>query len=98
MNSFWTSKPPALKVMSLGYFLFGLGAETSIVVITKTIAKWFKGGWGDIIESTLADLDEDIFNKKFVQRLLREQRMGLNNTKRLFTLMMFELWRRKYLN
>jgi MFS family permease len=43
MNSFWTSKPPALKVMSLGYFLFGLGAETSIVVITKTIVKWFKG-------------------------------------------------------
>jgi nitrate/nitrite transporter NarK len=29
--------------MSLGYFLFGLGAETSIVVITKTVAKWFKG-------------------------------------------------------
>jgi hypothetical protein len=43
MNSFWMSKPPALKVMSLGYFLFGLGAETSIVVITKTIVKWFKG-------------------------------------------------------
>ena len=43
MNSFWTSKSPALKVMSLGYFLFGLGAETSIVVITKTIVKWFKG-------------------------------------------------------
>jgi len=43
MDSFWTSKAPALKVMSLGYFLFGLGAETSIVVITKTITKWFKG-------------------------------------------------------
>ncbi len=43
MNSFWTGKSPALKVMSLGYFLFGLGAETSIVVITKTIVKWFKG-------------------------------------------------------
>jgi MFS family permease len=43
MNSFWASKSPALKVMSLGYFLFGLGAETSIVVITKTVVKWFKG-------------------------------------------------------
>ncbi|OFY57209.1 MAG: hypothetical protein A2Y87_11375 [Bacteroidetes bacterium RBG_13_46_8] len=43
MDSFWKSKVPALKVMSLGYFLFGLGAETSIVVITKTVVKWFKG-------------------------------------------------------
>jgi len=43
MGSFWKSKSPALKVMSLGYFIFGLGAETSIVVITKTVVKWFKG-------------------------------------------------------
>lgn len=43
MSSFWKSKTPALKVMSLGYFIFGLGAETSIVVITKTVVKWFKG-------------------------------------------------------
>ncbi|MFP4366266.1 MAG: MFS transporter, partial [Bacteroidales bacterium] len=33
MNSFMTSYSPALKVTSLGFFLFGLGAETSIVVI-----------------------------------------------------------------
>ena len=43
MNSFLTSKSPALKMMSLGYFIFGLGAETSIVVITKIVVKWFKG-------------------------------------------------------
>jgi len=34
---------PALKMMTLGFFLFGFGAETSIVVITKTLVKWFKG-------------------------------------------------------
>ncbi len=43
MNSFLTSYSPALKVTSLGFFLFGLGAETSIVVISKVIVKWFKG-------------------------------------------------------
>jgi MFS family permease len=43
MGSFWKTMSPPLKVMSLGYFLFGLGAETSIVVITKTVVKWFKG-------------------------------------------------------
>jgi len=43
MNSFLTSYSPGLKMMYLGFFIFGLGAETSIVVITKVIAKWFKG-------------------------------------------------------
>jgi MFS family permease len=43
MDSFLTAYSPALKVTSLGFFLFGLGAETSIVVISKVIVKWFKG-------------------------------------------------------
>jgi MFS family permease len=43
MSSFMTAYSPALKMTSLGYFLFGLGAETSIVVISKVIVKWFKG-------------------------------------------------------
>lgn len=43
MSSFLTNYSPELKMMLLGRFLFGLGAETSIVVISKTIVKWFKG-------------------------------------------------------
>lgn len=43
MNSFWTSVNPAVKMMSLGQLFFGLGAETSIVVINKILVKWFKG-------------------------------------------------------
>ncbi len=43
MNSFFKDYSPALKMMSLGYFLFGLGAETSNVVISKAIVKWFQG-------------------------------------------------------
>ncbi len=43
MNSFLPNYSPSLKMMSLGFFIFGLGAETSIVVITKIIVKWFKG-------------------------------------------------------
>ncbi len=42
-QSFFPGWSPALKVMYFGYFLFGLGAETSIVVITKIVVKWFKG-------------------------------------------------------
>ncbi|MDA3866922.1 MAG: MFS transporter [Salinivirgaceae bacterium] len=43
MNSFLTGYSPALKMMYFGFFIFGLGAETSIVVLSKIVVKWFKG-------------------------------------------------------
>src|SRR6056297_1052022 len=43
MSSFWPGFSPAMKMMYLGFFVFGLGAETSIVVLSKVIVKWFKG-------------------------------------------------------
>lgn len=43
MDSFLTSYSPQLKMMITGFFIFGLGAETSIVVLSKVIVKWFKG-------------------------------------------------------
>jgi MFS family permease len=43
MSTFLKSYSPAIKMMSLGFFLFGLGAETSIVVVSKVVVKWFKG-------------------------------------------------------
>jgi len=43
MSSFFTGYSPEIKMMLLGRFLFGLGAETSIVVVSKIIVKWFKG-------------------------------------------------------
>ena len=43
LNSFWTDYSAETKMMSLGMLIFGLGAETSIVVASKIIVKWFKG-------------------------------------------------------
>ncbi|OQX72250.1 MAG: hypothetical protein B6D61_14415 [Bacteroidetes bacterium 4484_249] len=43
MSSFLPDYSPELKMMLLGRFFFGLGAETSIVVVSKIIVKWFKG-------------------------------------------------------
>ncbi len=43
MDSFLVSVSPALKMTSLGFFFFGLGAEAGIVAISKAIVKWFKG-------------------------------------------------------
>jgi MFS family permease len=42
-GSFMPGYSPELKIMILGRLLFGLGAETSIVVINKILVKWFKG-------------------------------------------------------
>ncbi len=43
MASFWPDYSPELKMMLLGRFFYGLGAETSIVVVSKILVKWFKG-------------------------------------------------------
>ena len=43
MNSIFPSYSPELKMMLVGRFFYGLGAETSIVVVSKTLVKWFKG-------------------------------------------------------
>jgi MFS family permease len=43
MSSFLKDYSPELKMMILGRLFFGLGAETSIVVLNKIIVKWFKG-------------------------------------------------------
>lgn len=43
MASFLPGYSPELKMMLLGRLLYGLGAETSIVVISKILVKWFKG-------------------------------------------------------
>lgn len=42
-SSFLTNFSPAVKMMALGMLIFGLGAETSIVVVSKIIVKWFSG-------------------------------------------------------
>jgi len=44
----------------------------------------------------LAQADARLFDRSVVDRLLRGQRRGLNNAKRLFALALFELWRREY--
>jgi MFS family permease len=42
-KSFLPGYSPEMKMMILGRLLYGLGAETSIVVVNKILVKWFKG-------------------------------------------------------
>jgi asparagine synthase (glutamine-hydrolysing) len=60
------------------------------------IAAWLKGPWGPYFREVLSGVDEDLFDRAFVARLMRDQERGLNNGHRLFALLMFELWRRTY--
>ena len=60
------------------------------------LAEWFKGGWGTFIAEVLREADPNLFSQMAIQTLLADQRRGLNNTHRLFSLTMFELWRRHY--
>jgi MFS family permease len=43
MASFLPAYSPELKMMMFGRLLFGLGAETQIVMLNKVLAKWFMG-------------------------------------------------------
>ena len=43
MEWFLPAYSPELKMMMLGRLLFGLGAETQIVMLNKVLAKWFMG-------------------------------------------------------
>jgi len=43
MASFLPGYSPELKMMMLGRLLFGLGAETQLVMLNKVLAKWFMG-------------------------------------------------------
>ncbi len=62
------------------------------------LAHWLggSGAWWTYLSSVLAEADARLFDRTVVGRLLRGQRRGLNNAKRLFALALFELWRREY--
>jgi asparagine synthase (glutamine-hydrolysing) len=63
---------------------------------TLPLAAWFQGKWGGFIQDVLLGPQVSIFNKHYVEKLISGQRRGLANTERLFSLTMFELWRREY--
>ncbi|MDX9999712.1 MAG: MFS transporter [Polyangia bacterium] len=43
LASFWVSYKPSFKMMAIGFFFFGMGAETTCVVVSKAVVKWFTG-------------------------------------------------------
>lgn len=60
------------------------------------LAAWFKGKWGDYMESVMLDDSQSSFNRATIEGLIAGQRRGYNNAQRLYAITMFELWRREY--
>lgn len=63
---------------------------------TMPLKHWFNNGWLDFTKAVLNEADPVIFNKQINNNLINAQNKGYDNTNRLFSLTMFELWRRTY--
>lgn len=58
---------------------------------------WLKNGpWYNYFEEILLNSNNDLFNKNQIISLLKQQKNGYNNSERLFSLTMLELWRNEY--
>jgi asparagine synthase (glutamine-hydrolysing) len=60
------------------------------------LAAWFRGPWGSFVSDVLSEAPADLFDRGTVAAIVAGQRRGLSNAHRLFSLAIFELWRREY--
>jgi len=60
------------------------------------LSKWFAGPWGKYMEEVLMDAPAQLFDSRAIKALIDGQKRGRVNTERIFSLVMFELWRREY--
>jgi asparagine synthase (glutamine-hydrolysing) len=60
------------------------------------LGSWFRGAWGEYMESVLREADPSLFDRNTIDELIAGQRRGYSNSHRLYALTMFELWRRTY--
>ena len=60
------------------------------------LATWLKGDWGPYVESVVRNASPDIFDRTSIDRLLQGERRGYENSHRIYTILMFELWRKTY--
>jgi asparagine synthase (glutamine-hydrolysing) len=63
---------------------------------TPPLGEWFKEGWGEYFEAILSKADPLLFDQRMIKSLIAGQCQGYNNTRQLFALTMFELWRQHY--
>jgi hypothetical protein len=62
--------------------------------LTIPLTSWFSGKWGTYLKDVLYETDTAIFNKDIVAEPIRGHNKGRANADRLFSLLIFELWRK----
>ena len=61
------------------------------------VGNWIKSGeWKTFFEDTLFGKEQIFFNRKIVKKVYNSHLNGNENSERLFAMVMFELWRKKY--
>lgn len=60
------------------------------------LASWFRGDWGRAMQSVLLDARQTWLDRASIHSLIAQQRRGLSNMQRLFSLTVLELWRNEY--
>jgi asparagine synthase (glutamine-hydrolysing) len=60
------------------------------------LGQWFRGTWGNRALEVLLDPGATLFSHDCVRDLVKGVKRGLTNSERVFGLLIFELWRRKY--
>ena len=64
---------------------------------TIPLGSWLQSGpWQKLFQEVLLGSDNTLFCHKTISKLLAGQAKGLSNSERLFSLVLFELWRREY--
>ncbi len=61
------------------------------------LREWINGKPGKHFYEILMDPGQVLFQRNYVKNLFSLHRAGINNANRIFSLVMFELWRRQYL-
>jgi asparagine synthase (glutamine-hydrolysing) len=60
------------------------------------ISDWIKDRWFKQFEEEINDLPENLFNRKKCLQLLYNEKKGFSNSHRLFALIIFNKWFKKY--
>jgi asparagine synthase (glutamine-hydrolysing) len=57
------------------------------------VSEWFRGPLFGKIKEILLEGNSDIFQKEYIQKLLNEHLKGIDHGGRLFTLLVFNMWK-----
>ncbi len=61
------------------------------------LSRWLKNEWKEFMAEILLDGNDEFFDRKYIERLIRlNEKPRSDQTRRLFALMVFKIWRMKY--